>query len=155
MNGEGRAKPTSKQLFRVEVLIEELVRLRKETPKPQFNMKNWCLLASARTKTFLAQLIGRAVKNPCGTTACLAGKAALIPKIRRMGFRWEVMRPKSHRRGQMAKAGFRYKRNIADKAVKQFFGPMCYWEVFMDIYGINTLLQGIDALKRFHRRESK
>ena len=154
MRGEGSKKPSKAQLFRIEVLIEELVRLRKDTPKPMFSMKNWCLLARGRTQTFLKQLIGAAVKDPCGTTACLAGKAGLIPKIRRMGFRWEVMKGRRGR-GLPARAGFRYKNNIEDKAVKSFFGPMCYWEVFMDIYGINTMLQGIDALKRFHKRESR
>ena len=156
MQGEGRTKPTKAQLFRVGVLIEELEKVRKSTPSPKFNMKSWCTLHRAATKTFLKKLIGQAVKNPCGTTACLAGKAGLLPKIRRMGFRWEVMRPKSYRqRGHPAHAGFRYKHNIEVNAVKKFFGTMCYWEVFMNIYGINTLLQGIDALKRFHKRESR
>jgi len=157
MNGEGRKKPSKQQLFRVGVLIEELVRLRKETPRPKFNMKSWCSIASGTSKTFLMKLIGQAVKNPCGTSACLAGKAGLIPKIRRMGFRWEVMRQSADRKRRLipAKAGFRYKRSIDCNAVKKFFGPMCYWEVFMDIYGIHTLLQGIDSLKRLHKRESK
>ncbi len=65
------------------------------------------------------------------------------------------MRPKKDRPGIPAEANFRYKHNIKCNAVKRFFGPMCYWECFMDIYGINTLLQGIEALKKFHSRETK
>lgn len=145
-------KPSREHLHRIKVLIEELEDLRANTPKPKFNMKAWCEIVRGKSKTFLRKLIGAAVKNPCGTSGCLAGKAGLIPKIRRMGFRWEVLPGcRSHR---PATAGFRYKNFTTDAAVRQFFGRMCYWEVFMDMYGINTLLQGIVALKRFHKRES-
>lgn len=146
-------KPSKEHLFRVKVLIEELEDLRANTQKPKFNMKSWCELVIGHSKTFLKKLIGEAVKNPCGTVGCLAGKAGLIPKIRRMGFRWEVLPGQKNR--APARAGFRYKNFTTDAAVRQFFGRMCYWEVFMDMYGINTLLQGIDALKRFHKRESR
>ena len=152
--GEGKEKPSYKQLFRIKVLIEELVRIRAETDKPKFNMKHWCELARGKSITFLNKLIGKAIKNPCGTSCCLAGKAGLLPKIRRMGFKWEAKPSSSPVRGAPATGGFRYQHNVDDNAVKKFFGTMCYWEVFMDLYGISTLLQGIEALKRFHRRES-
>lgn len=152
----GRKKPSKQQLFRVKVLIEELEKMRKSNPSPKFHMKSWCELACARSRTFLNKLIRRATKNPCGTTACLAGKAGLIPKIRRMGFKWEARELSSELlRSTTARAGFKFKDKVDDNAVKEFFGIMCYWEVFMDIYGISTLIEGIKALKGFHKRESK
>jgi len=72
---------TKVQKERIEVLIEELEKLRaKHGRKVKFDMGVWC----KATK----EDIPEAIKNPCGTYACLAGKAGLIPRIRRMGFKW-------------------------------------------------------------------
>lgn len=139
---------TKIQLKRIEILIEELEKLRKENPRGIFDMGDWCALDSAPTKTELDKQIKEATKNPCGTAACLAGKAGLIPRIRQMGFRWgsrvSILGWDSYAYG-----GFRYKDYFDDNAIEAFFGEEVLNTVFYDTATINTLYQGIKALKKF------
>lgn len=138
------------QLHRIEILIEELEKLRQRAKKRkqeiQFFMGNWITpeLASPNLKDKIA----KAVRNPCGTQACLAGKAGLISKIRRMGFKWEIL-PGS--RG--TESNFQFTENRyrfrGDSAVKAFFGGDVTKEIFLGSQSIKTLFQGIQALKRF------
>ncbi len=140
---------TQIQIDRLNVLIVELEALRANTKKPKFDMGNWMSGALTRltTKVGLHKAIMEATENPCGTASCLAGKAGLIPKIRRMGFKWDVMPDRSYLTGQ-AQAGFHYDGWTGDFAVQEFFGSEAFHEVFMAISEIRTLLQGIKALKR-------
>jgi len=134
-------KTTKVQLDRIRILIEELEKLRKDNPKGKFNMGIWCDLEFARTKTKLQKQIMEATKNPCGTAACLAGKAGLMPRFRRMGFKWTA-----HSSGY---ADFSYKGNLGDDAVKAFFGYDVFTDVFLNTNEIKTLFQGINALRQF------
>jgi hypothetical protein len=142
------------QLKRTKVLIVELHKLRDNTEKPKFNMGDWMnnLLSRMSSKAALHKAIMEATKNPCGTAACLAGKAGLIPRIRRMGFKWDVLPERSYLTGQ-AQAGFHYDGWTGDHAVQEFFGSDVFHEVFMDISGIRTLLQGIRALEKIVKEE--
>lgn len=147
---------TPVQLKRLNVLIEELERLRANTVKPKFNMGNWMSNALSRfkTKVGLHKAIMEATENPCGTAACLAGKAGIIPKIRRMGFKWDVLPEFSYLNGQ-AQAGFHYNGWTGDYAVKEFFGQEAFHECFMAIGEIKTLLQGINKLKSVVKYETR
>ena len=140
---------TKVQLRRIEILIEELEKLRKAKPKGKFNMRIWCALKRAATRAVLRKQIREAVKNPCGTSACLAGKAGLIPRIRKMGFKWDTI----DRWGDHG--GFRYKKFIREAAVRAFFGDDVYWGVFNRPHSITTLFQGINALKSFVRESNQ
>ncbi len=144
------------QLKRCKILITELHELRKNTIKPKFNMGNWmCDTLSRMTrKGRLHRAIMEATKNPCSTAACLAGKAGLIPRIRRMGFKWDVLSGVSYLTGQ-AQAGFHYGGYTGDDAVKAFFGSDAFHDIFMDLGGIRTLLQGIRALERLVKAEEQ
>ena len=149
---EKKTKMTTKQLRRVKILITELEKLRATTKTPKFNMGQWMsrLLKRRNSKKAMKIAIMEATREPCNTSACLAGKAGLIPKIRRMGFRWDVIGANSYGEGV---ADFRYKDFIGDEAVKQFFGYDTYSDVFLNTYDINTLFQGINALKRAVKAE--
>ena len=134
---------TKAQLRRINILIEELEKLRKENPKGKFDMGTWCSIKRAATRLLLRKQILEAIQNPCGTAACLAGKAGLIPRIRRMGFKWDTAKS----RGNVA--DFRYKKLIGNVAVQFFFGSAVFHRVFTRTYSISTLYQGIQALKCF------
>ena len=85
---------TKVQLRRINILIEELEELRRTTKDIKFEMGTWCELEyvdDGQSATDLQKLIRNATKNPCGTAACLAGKAGLIPRIRKMGFMWNMI----------------------------------------------------------------
>lgn len=146
---------TTKQLTRIKILIEELESLRENTEKPAFDMGTWCEISEADTKTKIQKQISEAVKNPCQTAACLAGKAGLMPRFRRMGFSWRF----SHfgilfgKNEIGACASFKYKEYKGVLAVKMFFGADVTKEVFMQTLGIRTLFQGINALKEFVAEE--
>ncbi len=135
------------QYNRTKILIEELKTLRANTPKPKFRMANW--MSEFLTKMFhkkdLHQAIMDATREPCGTACCLAGKAGLIPRIRRLGFKWDVLDGGSA--WSDAKANFQYKDEIGNEAVKLFFGSYLFCRVFMNTEGLRTLLQGIKALQ--------
>jgi hypothetical protein len=139
---------TEKQYRRVKILITELEKLRQTTKKPKFYMGNWMsrLLQKRRSKRALHIAVMEATREPCGTEACLAGKAGLIPKIRRMGFKWDVTDRTDEY--DYAIANFRYKVYTGDEAVRAFFGRDIFNQVFMNTSGIKTLFQGINALKR-------
>lgn len=145
---------TSLQLHHIKVLIEELEKLRTETPKPKFEMSRWidALLTFGRNKTSLRKTIHEATLHPCRTSACLAGKASLIPRIRRMGFRWDFWDFNVH--GE-ATAAFHYRGYFGTSAVRKFFGEDVYYQVFVNLENIRTLLQGIKALKQFMERNEK
>ncbi len=143
------------QYKRTKVLIEELIKLRANTEKPKFQMKNWMseALKKMASKVGLHKAIMDATKNPCGTTCCLAGKAGLIPRIRRMGFKWDV-RPGpvdakhySWSAQPWARACFQFDGWTGDAAARKFFGDTVFEKVFMNVAGIRTLLQGIKALQ--------
>ncbi len=141
---------TDIQIKRTEVLIEELIKLRATTEKPQFNMKQWMsnfLTRMPGAKALLHREIMEATKNPCGTSACLAGKAGLIPRIRRMGFKWDVVPEPKSSRYYDTRACFQYDGLTGDNAAVAFFGNAVYHGVFMNYGEIRTLLQGINALK--------
>jgi len=138
---------TPVQLRRIRILIEELEKLRKDNPKGKFNMGIWCALTKAVDRFILRKEILEATKDPCGTVACLAGKAGLIPRIRRMGFKWD---PTGRRK---AHANFRYREHRGVGAVTAFFGEDVLYHVFR-IMTINTLYQGIQALKIFVKERS-
>ena len=127
---------TKVQLNRIRILIEELEKLRAQHGRGiKFDMGLYVSTLNFDLPT--------AIKNPCGTYACLVGKAGLIPRIRRMGFRWT----------QAAGGGydFRYKKCRGSDAIRTFFGDAVSAEIFhgpgMD--RISTLFQGIKALKKF------
>ncbi len=137
----------AKQYRRVKILITELEKLRKTTKKPKFYMGNRMsrILQKRVSKRALRIAIMEATREPCGTEACLAGKAGLIPRIRRMGFKWDVMdEPGEY---GYAKANFRYKFYKGDEAVRHFFGRDIFNDIFMNTAGIKTLFQGINKLK--------
>lgn len=138
------------QIRRVKILIRELKFLRANTPNPVFRMGEWMcnILTKRKSKKVLHQDIMKATKQPCGTAACLAGKAGLIPAVRRMGFKWDVYtKDQAFDLFGNARAGFQFGSHLGDNAVVAFFGQMAFSEVFMDIRGIRTLLQGIKALE--------
>lgn len=147
---------TQIQINRLNVLIEELEKLRANTAKPKFEMRNWMAetLSKFATKVGLHKAIMDATKNPCGTAACLAGKAGLIPRIRRLGFRWDVMETKTFMTNQ-AQACFHFDGYTGDVAVKHFFGWEAFSEVFMALGEITTLFQGIKRLKKLVKEEQK
>lgn len=130
---------TRVQLRRIKILIEELEKLPTDGV---FKMDTWCEL-SGGFGTSLKSKIRKAVRNPCGTAACLAGKAGLIPRIRRMGFKWDVLGRWGHH------ANFRYKTFIGGSARWEFFGEDVNDAVFTSIDTIDTLPEGIEALKEF------
>jgi hypothetical protein len=147
------------QIKRIHILIEELEIIKKETSRQKFNMHEWCELMKFHTRAALKRAVKGATKNPCGTSACLAGKAALIPRLRKMGFKWDFLKledigyPGENK--TQAVAGFIYKergqwgeRFEGDEAVKQFFGLRAYQDVFHN-FRIKTLARGIKELKAF------
>jgi len=144
------------QLHRIKILIEELTKLRQRAIDKsrgiEFDMTTW--MDPELCSPNLGTKINKAVKNPCGTSACLAGKAGLIPKIRKLGFQWDIT-PKSYG----TSAGFSYTENefryTGNSAVSLFFGGGVFKAVFLDVKGINTLHQGIMALKRFVHKARK
>lgn len=125
---------TKAQLNRIRILIEELEKLRKEHGrKVKFAMGVWCDLEDKSLR--------EAVRNPCGTYACLAGKAGLIPRIRRMGFKCF---------DDDFGVDFKYKSHSGTSAIEKFFGKEIMRSVFTRYaMTIPTLFQGILALKRF------
>lgn len=145
-------KTTKVQKGHIRVLIEELEKL-QDTKDIQFNMSHWCELGLRKPfdapmpREELREAILLATKNPCGTSACLAGKAGLIPRIRRMGFKWGVSR------GGAIKGIFRYTNNgrelTGDAAVCAFFGERVFEIVFTGRFDIKTIPQGIQALENF------
>ena len=138
------------QITRCKVLIRELKLLKANTVKPKFFMGNWMslFLTKRRTTRELHQDIMEATRNPCGTACCLAGKAGLIPAIRRMGFKWDVYtKDQAFDLFGNARAGFQFGSHLGDAAVINFFGQLAFSDVFMNIYNIHTLLQGIKALE--------
>jgi len=152
---------TKVQLKRINILIEELEKLRASTPRPKFNMGMWCELTgrdekdswgravSNDTRAELRAKIKAAVLNPCGTAACLCGKAGLMPRFRRMGFRWDVSKSgKVEGKFYYSKRG-RARDTYGEVATMEFFGFDVYDDVFINVDEIKTLSQGIKALKRF------
>lgn len=151
------------QLKRIKILIEELESLKETTKKPAFDMHQWCEIGELRTKALMQKQINKAVKNPCQTAACLAGKAGLMPRFRRMGFSWAFSHygPSGviHNR-LVALADFRYRDRHKHVwkgtfALEKFFGIPVYRQIFMRTYKIRTLFQGINALKRFVAEEDR
>lgn len=140
---------TETQYKRTKVLIEELIKLRSNTVKPKFKMKNW--MSETLTKMFrkedLHAEIMEATRNPCGTACCLAGKAGLLPRIRRMGFKWDVIPGPKRFSWSDAKADFQFNGETGTKATREFFGSHVFERVFMNTSHIRTLLQGIKALQ--------
>jgi len=156
MSEEKPKMTTPTQLRRINILIEELIKLRQRAidrdREIEFNMASW--MEPGMSSPNLRSKIDKAVRNPCGTEACLCGKAGLIPRIRRLGFKWDII-PKSYG----TSANFQYTGGDGDRyhgshAVKEFFGEDVTEEVFLGGQDINTLFQGIQALKRFVRVRS-
>lgn len=141
-----------KQLNHIRLLISELEKLQKETPEPEFDMNIWCSLANSDLQFDREQLerqIEKATENPCGTAACLAGKAGLIPAIRKLGFKWAVSSKKNNIGHRDFPAGqFQYKDRRGRAATEEFFGVSVMHMVF-ESDQIYTLQEGIDALKAF------
>ncbi len=143
------------QLHRIEVLIEELTKLRQRSidrgREIEFYMGNW--ITTDLCSPHLKDKITKAVRNPCGTQACLAGKAGLIPRIRRLGFKFDIV-PGSYG----AKAEFQYTENgitwSENSAIRMFFGEDVTKKIFIGSQDIHTLFQGIQALKRFVKANS-
>ncbi len=143
------------QLHRIEILIEELEKLRQRAKERkeeiEFNMGFW--ITPEMEGPNLKGKIDKAVRNPCGTAACLAGKAGLIPRIRRLGFKFDIV-PGSYgakAEFQYTENGFNYREN---SAIGAFFGEDVTKKIFIGSHNIDTLFQGIQALKRFVRVRS-
>ncbi len=143
------------QLHRIEVLIEELTKLRQRSidrkEEIEFNMVFW--ITPEMEGPNLKGKIDKAVRNPCGTQPCLAGKAGLNPRIRRLGFKFDIV-PGSYgtkAEFQYTENGFNYREN---SAIKAFFGEDVTKKIFIGGQDIHTLLQGIQALKRFVKEQS-
>lgn len=146
---------TNFQINNCKILLEELEKLQQATKAPVFSMERWVnpILDRARTQKALHKRIMQVTDNPCGTAACLAGKAGLIPRIRRLGFKWDVLTGK--RRcffGGDAKANFQYDIYEGTNAVCAFFGGDTFREVFMRTK-IRTLNGALRVLRKHIRVE--
>ncbi len=132
------------QLRRVKMLIEEFEEILRTVPKPNFNMKMWCELRTSNlVNSNLRAKIREAVKNPCGTAACLAGKAGLMPRFRRLGFKWDdIFDQNTEFYGT-----FSYDGAVGNYAVKRFFGTDVFHDVFINTDNIVTIKGGIYHLK--------
>jgi len=152
------------QINRLKVLIEELEIIYKgPRKKSSINMSEWCELDKFHSMAALTRAIKIATEDPCGTSACLAGKAGLIPRIRKMGFKWDFDHSQpvgfEWERKTQAVAGFVFKERghlprKGDIAVKEFFGERAFQDVFHN-FNIKTLFQGIRELKAFVKVEQR
>lgn len=146
---------TNFQINNCKILVEELVKLQATVDNPVFDMERWVnpRLDRARTQKALHKRIMKVTDNPCGTAACLAGKAGLIPRLRRLGFKWDVLKGK-HRRffGGDAKANFQYGIYEGTNAVSAFFGCRTFTNVFMRTK-IRTLNGALRVLRKHIREE--
>ena len=143
---------TEFQINNCKILIEELTKLQETVKEPIFDMSRWVdpILDHFRTKKGLHAKIMEVTKNPCGTAACLAGKAGLIPRIRKMGFKWDVVVHKNYL--HEATATFMFDDLQENEAVRAFFGTTTFQKVFLRTK-IRTLNGGIRVLKRHVKDE--
>lgn len=143
---------TNLQIEHCKILVEELEKLQKATKAPVFSMERWVnpILDRARTQALLHKRIMDVTKNPCGTAACLAGKAGLIPRIRRLGFKWDIVKGRYY--GGDAKANFKYGTSEGTYAVTAFFGYSTFTNVFMRTK-IRTLNGALRVLRKHIRVE--
>lgn len=117
---------------RVEILLEELEKL----PKESFvYMTDWVVAGGKLSESDEARFVRSAMKNPCGTAACIAGKAGLMPRFRKLGFRWN----------------FEEQYDFED-AVYDFFGLMTHRIVFANTLAIqivDTVEQAVVLVRHF------
>ncbi len=139
---------TETQISNCKVLIEELTKAQKAERKPIFSMERWIdpNLDSGPSKKALHEKIMKVTLDPCGTAACLAGKAGLFPRIRKLGFKWDVI-SKAGYLGAVARASFSYQGLIGTDATREFFGRSTLDNVFMRTK-IRTLNGALRVLKR-------
>lgn len=146
---------TGVQLNRIKMLIEEF-EIILEDRNARIHMRDWCELEYAETKEEAKRKLKDAVDNPCGTAACLAGKAGLMRRFRNLGFKWTMkFEPGffSYDEGHFS-GEFEYRDSTGDDAVREFFGDDAYEELFMD-FTIKSVRGGIYRLKQFVNRVEK
>ncbi len=141
------------QISHCKVLIEELTKAQKAERKPIFSMKRWVDpgIEGAGTKKELHERIMKVTLDPCGTAACLAGKAGLFPRIRKLGFKWDVIA--GGYRGY-ARANFSYGDRRGSQATRAFFGDSTFDNVFMRTQ-IRTLKGALRVLKHHVKLEEE
>jgi len=154
---------TSKtQLNRLSILSTELSKLSDAMPAEsvRFDMGLWCELTNADSLLSRADLekqITEATRNPCNTYACLCGKAGLIPRIRRMGFKWAIreLNVDPNYDGRRPCVGeFQYKNLRDHEAIREFFGDGAMDNVFLNHSSIETLDEGIELLEDYIQKET-
>lgn len=157
---------TEIQLKRLGILVEELEKLRDSVPASEvcFDMGQWCELQNAESRTTRTKILAdieAATLNPCNTYACLAGKAGLIPRIRRAGFKWTISDPKAGEDDDScwSHTEFQYKDRAGHvvkghDAITAFYGESAMSNVFLHhSHGIDTLQDGIELLTTFIKWE--
>ena len=147
---------TEKQISNCKVLIEELVKAQKAERKPIFSMERWIApdFDHGPTKKALHEKIMKVTLDPCGTAACLAGKAGLFPRIRKLGFKWDVVAGRPFNGGYYARANFSYQGLIGSAATKEFFGESTFNSVFIRTK-IRTLSGALRVLKKHIKDEAE
>ncbi len=116
---------------RIKTLVAELSKL-----EGFIHMTGWMAEPNTTTDEGYEKFLKRARKNPCGTAACIAGKAGLMDVFRKEGFYWDYY---------SGRGGF----SIEASA---FFGQDVHYSVFTGYWAvrnIDTPQQAVIVLQAF------
>lgn len=104
---------------RFDILIEEF----EKFDAGYVHMQHWFVFDDPTTTFISGDYLNSAMENPCGTAACIAGKAGLMERFQGMGFGFSTDSPNS---------GF-------DRHCVQFFGKVVRDFIFMGDFAMNHI----------------